>query len=373
MARTARTKALACVIHVSLNLEWGDLCQLLTWILTVDRSQGMPGTSHFGVPVPAETLRINVKFPRGEIMSTFEKADDKNQLRKRFPNVPADKELVLVEVSCRTDVVVEGLGLPFSNPGHPSHEWLNNNEFIAKDMTLMNMFEKRNFCLVVAKTPLATLQKEWDEDKLPPLFRYPYNADQSWQGLYPYIDQLKEAKGPQFPPAWTYFDDNSHLAVACQSQVQDVLWVEEAARNIRSTPLPAYFVDLPSKMGSMYYVIVQLPKTFIRKYESAWRCLTKCDFFKLNLYGSLEEAEYLMPKEKFDDDLKRPNWDAKFVNNHNRQAREDLMDHPVEAEELVLLVRRPAKHEHGRYPLYQVHQFESRLQANEALGEDRNQ
>lgn len=79
-----------------------------------------------------------------------------------------------------------------------------------------------------------------------------------------------------------------------QANVQDVMWLDDAAKEIRHARFPAYFVSLgslPPTQATMFHAIVPLTKEFRERYASAWRRLTKCNAFRLRLFDAADDEE----------------------------------------------------------------------------------
>ncbi|KAH7146268.1 hypothetical protein EDB81DRAFT_934174 [Dactylonectria macrodidyma] len=151
------------------------------------------------VAKPTDVLRINVKFPR-EITHVIRPLP--KELALRFPDQPGDK-MSLVEVSLLMDatVTVDGYGMTFASPGHPSHEWIRNPRAPIPDigMSLFGLLDQAKFTLIVDYAP-ERLMKKWVPESLPPPFSYPYGFQHDWNvERYPAL--LNQNKGPHFEPA----------------------------------------------------------------------------------------------------------------------------------------------------------------------------
>jgi hypothetical protein len=106
----------------------------------------------------------------------------------------------VVHVTEGARVKVEGFGLPFANPQDPEIEgWINDDKPLVDAITLLDFLQAGEFYLIVAQ-PCRDLQKEWDESRLPPPFRYPYGTEHSWHESYEAL--LSANKGQQFRPTF---------------------------------------------------------------------------------------------------------------------------------------------------------------------------
>ena len=81
-----------------------------------------------------------------------------------------------VDLKPGVDVTVEGFGMPFSNRGHPSDDWINKGMPILADLTLLELLRRRTFVFLVNHHP-DLLKSDLDEKFLPPVFAYPYGTE----------------------------------------------------------------------------------------------------------------------------------------------------------------------------------------------------
>ncbi|KAH7272937.1 hypothetical protein B0J15DRAFT_573805 [Fusarium solani] len=300
--------------------------------------------------VPTDMRRIEVRFPREGFSRSVEPVIS-DALRSRFPGTK--KHLSLVEVSLRDPTLtkVHGFGMPFKGPGHPFEELLNHQGgFIAGKHTLLEFLRQDRFWIIVA-APSGILESIWDARKLPPPFAYPYGNIHNWdEGRYA---KMLEAEGHQFLPTWNYHDDNAHLTVMTQSQVQDFMWLDGAVGKIASQKSSAYFVEYAQGNTSKYFVVMALSKTFKNNFEHALCHLAK-GAFKLDLYDNWE------------DEAASGQWDAEIV---DPQGIDALNAHHLAEHEMVLLVRRPLRTQAAQGPEFEVITFQSRPAANLALND----
>ncbi|OPB40624.1 hypothetical protein A0O28_0007040 [Trichoderma guizhouense] len=251
-----------------------------------------------------------------------------------------------------THVTVKGYGNPFDHPDHPSDGWINYNQPVAGNMTLIDVIEQRIFSFVVA-APDRVLERYWSQE-LPGPFRYPFGEDHSWS-LERYEEQLHVLKyrGPQFAAALTFNNDNEHLAAMTQSQVQDVMWLCREVQQVADTKLRTYFVNVEENslinLIDEFYAIVPLKDDFIHRFREIWPQLIKNEFLQIKL---------------FDSDEKPASWDAKIIEHPRDLAI--MSHHQIRDNDLVLRVRRP-RPESQRGADFEVHVFENRAIANAAL------
>ncbi|KAH8667822.1 AAA domain-containing protein [Ilyonectria robusta] len=266
---------------------------------------------------PYQFLRVLVKFPRGGFSFSYGLLD--SSARHRFPGAKKDPLLLDVFINDGAEVTVEGLGMPFANSDHPEIEgWLNRFEPVANGMTLIDVFNQRNFTIVVDHGE-EYFVKHWNEANLRPPFSYPYGTNHSWdEDRFP--SQIHDNKGRQFLPAWTYSDDNAHLAAMSQSQVQDRWWLHEAAVEISRQKLPAYFIKPDQADGDRAHLaIIPLPEDFRNSYDSAWRQLTSNSYpLKLDLYKGAESVT----------------WDAK-IQDRDKSIRDLHSKHGIKKTDLA--------------------------------------
>ncbi|KAH6981194.1 AAA domain-containing protein [Ilyonectria sp. MPI-CAGE-AT-0026] len=256
----------------------------------VDRALGLNGRA-----VPTETHNITVKFPRDQFTSQVEAIEPSSHLSSLFPDSSTELSLLKVSVNKHAQCMVQG--------------W-------AKDI----------------------VQMEWTEARLPPPFSYPYGTEYSWDEDR-YKTMLDKAKGGRFAPAWYFDDDNAHLAVLTQSQVQDVFWVHQIAQDIKDTKFRAYFVPHKTKQLDQYYVIIPVTQKWRKQHSAAWRRLTQDEFLQLNLH-------------KNSSDERPARWDARLMPHPGKSPT--LSSHPLNKDDIVILVRRPLKEYTDRGPDFEV-------------------
>ena len=73
---------------------------------------------------------------------------------------------------------IEGYGMPFANPGHPSHMWINHEARIVGDLTLVDLLQQRSLILFVDGAAAYLIWKL--DQRLPQPFSYPYGTAHFW-------------------------------------------------------------------------------------------------------------------------------------------------------------------------------------------------
>lgn len=63
--------------------------------------------------------------------------------------------------------------MPFANPGHPSHDWINHDSEIIGGMNLLNILRSRSLTFLVPKLMIAI---KWGKWQVAPPLRYPYDV-----------------------------------------------------------------------------------------------------------------------------------------------------------------------------------------------------
>ncbi|KAK4150791.1 P-loop containing nucleoside triphosphate hydrolase protein [Chaetomidium leptoderma] len=292
------------------------------------KSSNLPGTRN-GVLAQFDWHRVGVMFPRSGFVSTFE--DPPPSLASLFPGA---RKLCLLSVRLLegAQVKVDGFGMPFANFENPEVErWVNGNEPIVAGTTLLDLVQKTEFHVLVLESPVD-VQRKWSEEHLPPPFSYPYGTEHDWDWAR-YRTLLPETKSTeQFWPAYSFDDDNAHVAVRTQCVVQDVFWLQVAVEEISDSWAPAYFINRGAD-DHRYYAVITLPKEFRDRFKAAWTRLAKDNDAVLKLASGGEE----------DEDLAE--WECTIV--EHPQAFTELQSHPTEDHELVMMVSRPGKGQKG--------------------------
>lgn len=308
-----------------------------------------------GVPKLAQSVTISVRLPRGNFTRSIEPLSADSPWRNRLSGLGKEDALVKVTLSPNAQVDVDGFGMPFSNPGHPSEEWMKKGGTIAPYTCLVGFLESRQFTLVV-RCPAQTVEKNWAKHDELPEFRFPYDTSHAWS-RDAYRSLLDRNKGVGFPPSWTLDDDNASITVMAHSVAQDIVWLDVAADEIRELNFPGYFVptikDEAPSAAKRYFAVVSLTPEFRASFDAAWRRLTKSETLTLNISDGPDDE----PAQ----------WDARIMD--HPEGIDALTAHPVETHELVLQVRRPQEKDKKRRPEFQVVTFETRQSANAARKE----
>ncbi|RSM18554.1 hypothetical protein CDV31_002690 [Fusarium ambrosium] len=294
------------------------------------------------VPTVTDTRTIRVKFPRGSITYSVDSLDD-DKLQRLFPAATRLLSIVRVSLKPGSEVTVEGYGLPFANPGHPSEGWLNKLEPIVGDKTLVDILMQRDFTFIVHK-PSHVLRRDWNEDQLPPPFSYPYGTLHDWD-MERFDNLIKNNKGHQFWPAWTFDDQNSHTAALVQSQIQDVRWLCHAAEQIAEQRFLARFVTTKEDENAggdelSSFAIISLTGEFLNHYDAPLRHLIRDQFLTVELYNKPEDEGHAT------------SLDARIVA-HPTEIEPPLKNfRPAGKDELILQVRNTEGSDHSRAPIF---------------------
>lgn len=294
--------------------------------------------------VPIRTFKITVRLPNNTNASIEELTPD---LLSVLPK--SDKKMCRLDVKLAPGdcIFVIGYGNPFSHPGEQFEAFINNNAPDSFGVTLIEILQRRQFSFIVA-TPCNVLRRDWTRP-LPPPVCYPYGQEHSWS-YRRYDDLISKNKGPQFVPAWSFDNDNEHLTVLTHSEIQDVMWIDQASKEIAETFLRGYFITPNSVLPQHcqeFYAIVTLGKQFIEKYHQPWSRLVNLGSLKLRLFDH-------------EDDKNPAEWNAQIAEGFS------MARHPVYAEDLVLQVQRPRPTEIDRRPDFAVRAFETRMSADNA-------
>ncbi|KAM0257022.1 hypothetical protein ACHAQJ_004617 [Trichoderma viride] len=319
--------------------------------------------SQGGSVVLDERHNIFVRLPRNACKYDFSEAS--KPVLDRFPGAKnRDKGLTVLKVCLEDEarVTITGFGIPFANADDAEVEgWINENKPIVDNHTLLDVLRQRTFYIIIDMPVQHTCHK-FREESLPPSFSYPYGTDQDWD-VNMFKDLIKANKGYQFMAAYSYDDDNHHMTAVNQGNVQDVMWLDDAAIEIAATKLPAYFVRPASGDAAdtdCFYLVVAMPHGFREERDAAWRRLSKTKSFLLHLYDAIENEE---PDAQ---------WECKIVD--HPASVPALERHETEEYELVLFVRRPKQGQPAQMNReYVVRDFGDRTEANVALKREKDQ
>lgn len=309
----------------------------------MDRSDGRD------VVVAVDTYKVTVQFPEKTYSIVEELTPD---LMSLVPKPGKHMSRIDVFPPPGSECFIKGYGMPFSHPGQQFEAFITQNAPDNIGMTLVKILQQQQYSFIVAY-PSEALTSYWKQP-MPPAPRYPYGEEHFWS-LERYEDILPKTKGPRFPPAWTFDNDNEHLAALSHSQAQDVMWIHNAAMEIGKIHFRAYFIAPghgdPQECKELH-VIVPLGKDFLDQYEQPWRRLVQSGFLSL----------YLFDDER---DESPAAWKARIEETFNMDV------HPVDINDLVLQVRRPPPTSTER-PDFEVKAFGSRTAANVAFRQSRD-
>lgn len=325
------------------------------------------GSDSQGIAVPAETYTITVKFPRHNVVRAIRPADDFT--RSRFPDEKRELNLVEIILKDGAQVIVEGYGMPYANRGHIADKWLHENTPIINDVTLTGLLAQKSYYFIVASENNKLIQ-DWNFDVLPRPFRYPYGTSHNWKSESEYYEMLEENKGRQFFPRTSFDDINELLTVLSQSQIQDIMWVQEDAQKMERTKLPVYFVpandELDPREDQLLYAIVALPPYFRTNFESSWRRLAREGKLKISVYSKAERGDGYSPNDD--------PWDAVIVDTSSIKHIDVLEAHPIKAHELVLYIRRaPLRQTSTSLSRFKIAEFRDRSSADDAFENSKEQ
>lgn len=290
----------------------------------------------------SNTYKITVQIPKESAAWTEELTPD---LMDLIPET--DKRMCRLEVHLPpgTHSFVKGYGMPFSHSGEQIGDFLTQNAPHDCGLTLVEILQQRHFTFFVA-APSEAIQNNWNQP-LPPPPRYPYGEEHHWS-VERYEDILPENKGLRFAPAWSFDNDNEHLAALTHSQAQDIIWMHNAAQEMSQQRFRAYFVqsgDEDLQTARDLLAIVPLGRDFLTRHEQAWRRLVESGFVTLLL------------RNEADPDSDPAAWKARIVDTFSNPL------HPTDQNDLVLRVRRPPPTS-TQQPDFVVRGFRERNHAN---------
>ncbi|KAM3440550.1 hypothetical protein MY4824_001998 [Beauveria thailandica] len=282
---------------------------------------------------------INVKFPR-DITIVVEDA------RQALPNYSeifsgskySEAAVVHITIPENSDEpIVEGFGLPFSDHKNPQLEgWLHGNQPITVGFSLVNLIRQKKMSFFMDLS-VHVVNKKFFEQPLPEPFKLPYQTVGA--KFEDYREPVKMHQGHQFMPRFVLDSDDDHNIVVNHAVVQDMLWIYEAAHEIKRMKRPVYFaaLDKPSAdREKKFYVIVSLLDDFRAAYGDAWRRLTR-------YFGRVEVSFYDSETSSSDP---CEEWDGTIIENPESIPRFVECHKPDAEKELVMLIepsKRPCK------------------------------
>ncbi|OAA39768.1 DNA helicase [Beauveria brongniartii RCEF 3172] len=282
---------------------------------------------------------INVKFPR-DVVTVVENA------RQALPNYSeifsgskySEAAVVHITIPENSEPTIEGFGLPFSDRENKQLEgWLNDNKPIAAGFSLVDIIRQKKMSFFLDLS-VQEVNKKYFAQPLPEPFILPYQTVSV--KLEDYREPVRMHRGHQFTPNFVLDSDSQHNIVVNHAVVQDMLWIYEAALEIKEIRRPLYFALLDETSVSVddkgkFYVLMTLTDDFMAVYGDAWRRLASSDKVELSFYNSETGSG---PCEEWDGTIiKHPETIPRFVECHAPNAEK----------ELVMLIepsKRPCKH-----------------------------
>ncbi|KAK1753560.1 hypothetical protein QBC47DRAFT_462368 [Echria macrotheca] len=240
----------------------------------------------------------------------------------------------LLKVSLRQEAKIVGYGMPFRSPDVELNEIMDSEKlrYIVDGISLVDFLRCRQFRILVPRGLEPFRDNEWVPHKLGPPFSFPYGDDHSWddekavEKFKAILARNKMAK--QYRVSTSFKNDNDLQAVLTQVAVQDVMWLDDAAIEIRKTRVPAYFVPASDNSNSDCFLIMETNSVYREKFAAAWRHLTKEESCEVDLFDGPENS------------AASDKWACQIVN--DPAGFDDLKtNHPTSEDEIVLRVRRP--------------------------------
>ncbi|KAM3512749.1 hypothetical protein MY11210_003623 [Beauveria gryllotalpidicola] len=270
---------------------------------------------------------INVKFPR-DIITVVENA------RQALPNYSeifsgskySEAAVVHITIPENSEPIVEGFGFPFSDRENKQLEgWLNDNKPIAAGFSLVDIIRQKKMSFFLDLC-VQEVNKKYFAQPLPEPFELPYQTVGA--KLEDYRGPVKMHRGHQFTPNFVLDSDEQHNIVVNHAVVQDMLWIYEAALEIKQRKRPLYFALLDETSVSVddkakFYVIMSLTDDFMAVYGDAWRRLALSDKVEVSFYDSETGS---VPCEEWDGTIiKHPETIPRFVECHAPNAEKELV------------------------------------------------
>ncbi|KAM0669770.1 hypothetical protein ACQRIU_000165 [Beauveria bassiana] len=340
-----------------------DCDPLLGYTIEVDLAKDQASNETIGFGVRYDSRRglidaelatkhvIKIKLPRNVTIVVEDARQALPKYSEIFSGAFHDEASVIhVTVPENSEPTVEGFGLPFSDCEHPQLEgWLRGNQPMA-GFSLVDIIKQKKISFFMDLS-VNEVNKKFLQP-LPEPFKFPYQTVGA--KFEDYRGPVKMHRGHQFAPRFVLDSDDDHNIAVNHTVVQDVLWIYEAAHDIKKMRRPLYFASCVNLDGKVkYYVVFSLPEDFWAAYGDAWRRLAKFSRVEVSLYDS-EAGSDSDPCEEWDGTIiEDPESIPRFVECHEPDARKDL----------VMLIE-PSKRP-GKKPIRrQV--FENRSAANRA-------
>lgn len=256
-------------------------------------------------------------------------------------------------------------GKPFANAGSRSDAWVNKSEPLVGPTTLLDLLRQGEFTLIV-KSHILPLNSLYEAPRMPQYLPYPYGTDHSFN-FDRYISQFGQHRGPQWSAVRHFADDNEAVSALSQAEVQDIMWLHQAAERISKLKFRGYFVEVAKdslQRGHTYYAIIRVGCDFLQEHANFLEVLAKDEMLKLSFFEENPSAG--------DEAYEYAAWDAKIAFNPDR-ILELSADHPTNIHtEIVLRVRQPGEldenEDDGRQARLCI--FEDRARANDAFESD---
>ncbi|KAK3386384.1 hypothetical protein B0T20DRAFT_491693, partial [Sordaria brevicollis] len=271
-----------------------------------------PGRSHWqgfelkfdlGASDHIESTGFGVRYEPDRLAAGIEPADqhvivvklphDRSEYRITVRDITNDEELpgpirAVANATCVTiDLLgdakfsIDGFGIPFSNPGHPSDDWINRDAPINGGMSLLGLLRSRSLTFIVGKVSVAVPINKRDLD---PLFGYPYPypflESREEFDIEDFRDMLQHNKGPRFRPTFVFDNDEQSVCNNGLCQVMDMFWLYNSSCEINKTKFPAYFIidtkEAPAPAHkTMCWAVIALDETMRNQYRQYWERLTQ--------------------------------------------------------------------------------------------------
>ncbi|KAI0883339.1 P-loop containing nucleoside triphosphate hydrolase protein [Annulohypoxylon maeteangense] len=272
---------------------------------------------------------IQAYFPRGHTTITVQRPGI--GFLVMFPNEDLEQYSFLsIHLQGNSQITVNGFGIPFDSPDSPHIEGLVNGGVpLSGESALVDLLQQRDFYFYVACPAHLLAQQVCLDNALPS--RYPYGQAHTWNEAL-YKEQAKNLKSSKaFSAAYSFENDNDHLAAITQSTVQDCFWLELAANQIAANHKPGFFASIGGVTevdGSQIRYLIFLHEGMISQFKAAWQRLTKEAQLQVEIFEDYHDGTPLVK------------WDCEVLSHPETVAA--LRGHPINgSHELVLAVRVP--------------------------------
>ncbi|KAJ4165238.1 hypothetical protein LMH87_006878 [Akanthomyces muscarius] len=198
-----------------------------------DSGHGVSFSFHQSRTVQPNEHVLTVKFPR-ETLYTYEVASQ--DFINRFwaettPPVEGDVAILRAQLPAGETARVMGYGVPFANPDNRLAEaWYSRGQPDPDAHLLLDFLEQKMFKFAIGSQQVK-VQERFGPDNLHETAYNPYLRD-----LVTDMDEFramaKAHRGPAMAPIFWHDEYRTHLCAAQQGTVQDVLWLEDAAKQL---------------------------------------------------------------------------------------------------------------------------------------------